>query len=275
MRLRKLVTNIAVTAVLAVAMVIALTPIYWMIISSLKSLDQIYSTKTTWLLTTAHWENYRELLFETGFMRWFVNTVLVTVITVVLGSFLSALGGFAFAKYRFFGQGFLFGMILLSVSVPAFVTIIPIFGWFIRLKLINTYWALILPHSVSALAIFLMRQYIKGIPDEILDSGRTDGLSEFGVFYRIILPLTQPAVAVSSILIFLNTWNDYLFPLVMMRTEEMKVLTVGIAGLKSIFNVNWGMIMAGTTLSTLPVMLMFILMQRQFVEGLTAGALKG
>jgi len=275
MRLRKLVTNIAVTSVLAVAMVIALTPIYWMIISSLKSLDQIYSTKTTWLLTTAHWENYTELLFDTGFVRWFVNTALVTVITVALGSFLSALGGFAFAKYRFFGQGFLFGMILLSVSVPAFVTIIPIFGWFIRLKLINTYWALILPHSVSALAIFLMRQYIKGIPDEILDSGRTDGLSEFGVFYRIILPLTQPAVAVSSILIFLNTWNDYLFPLVMMRTEEMKVLIVGIAGLKSIFNVNWGMIMAGTTLSTLPVMLMFIVMQRQFVEGLTAGALKG
>jgi len=275
MRISKHLENVAINVVLTVAMVVALVPVYWMVTSSLKSPDEIFSTKTTWFLTAPRWENYADLLSKTLFSRWFINTVIVTVPPVVVGSFLSALGGFAFAKYRFFGQTVLFMTILLSQSVPSFVTIIPVFGWFVQLQLVNTYWALILPHSVSALSIFLMCQYIKGIPDDILDSARMDGCSEFGIFRQIVLPLIRPAMAVSAVLIFLNTWNDYLFPLVMMRTEEMKVLTVGIAGLKSFYNVNWGMVMAGTSLATIPVMLMFVLMQRQFVEGLTAGALKG
>jgi ABC-type glycerol-3-phosphate transport system permease component len=250
-------------------------PFYWMIVSSFKPQGEIFTGTLQLIPSHPTLEHYRTLVTQTRFLRWTFNSVVFALGTTVLSLFFSSLAGFAFAKYEFRGKRTLFATVLASVSIPQFVTIIPVYGLMVRLGLINSYLGLILPFSVNALVIFLMRQYIMGIPSDLLDAARIDGSSEFGLFARVILPVIRPALGAAGIFVFLTTWNQYLWPLIMIQTNDMMVAPVGLATLSTLYVIEYGQIMAGATLSTLPILALFVLMQEQFVAGLTSGALKG
>ncbi len=260
---------------LALGTVLTFGPFYWMVVSSFKPQGEIFTATLTLVPSRPTLEHYQHLLARTGFLRWTLNSIVFALGTTALSLLFSSLAGFAFAKYAFRGKRLLFAVVLASVSIPQFVTIIPVYGLMVRLGLVNTYWGLILPFSVNALVIFLMRQYILGIPSELLDAARIDGSSEFGLFHRVIVPVIRPAMGAAGIFVFLTTWNQYLWPLIMVQSNDMMVAPVGLATLSTLYTIEYGQIMAGATLSTLPILVLFVVMQEQFVAGLTSGALKG
>jgi len=241
--------------------VIAIFPFYWMAVSSLRTNKEIFSTVINLFPRSVTFQNYGDLMQKTLFPRWMLNSLIVSIATTIIGLFFSTLAGFAFAKYVFRGGTVLFLLIFLMVSIPRFATIIPVFKLMSNLSLTNTYLALILPFAVNPFAVFLMRQYIKSIPEDLLDSARIDGLNELGVVMRIVVPVIKPALGAGGIFI-------------LMSENEMTLFPVGLASLKTLYVVEYGMIMAGSLLSTLPLLLGFLLLQRQFVAGLTEGSIK-
>lgn len=257
---------------LLTVLAVVLMPWVWALLSSFKARGDIMSTgfwPRIWLL-----DNYRRLLGETLYLRWLANSAIVSVSAMLLGMLICSMGGFAFAKYRFAGREVLFWVVIASMSIPPFTTIIPLFGWLAKLGLIDTHAALILPFAASAFGIFLMRQYLQSLPDELIEAARIDGCGEWRIFWSIILPLARPALGTVGILIFIASWNTFLWPLVMMRSEEMFTLPVGIAGLNSEQTPEYGMVMAAAILSCVPIVAVFFLMQRQIIAGLTHGAVK-
>lgn len=273
--MRASASRLLIYVLLAVGTVLTFGPFYWMIVSSFKPQGEIFTATLRLIPSQPTLEHYYNLVTKTTFLRWLLNSIVFALGTTGLSLFLCTLAGFAFAKYEFRGKTVLFAIVLASVSIPQFVTIIPVYGLMVKLGLINTYWGLILPFSVNALVIFLMRQYILGIPSELLDAARIDGSSEFGIFYRVIVPVIRPAIGAAGIFVFLTTWNQYLWPLIMMQSNDMMVAPVGLATLSTLYVIEYGQLMAGATLSTLPILVLFFFMQEQFVAGLTSGALKG
>ena len=257
--------------ILIIYLIITIVPIYWSISSSLKPTSDIL--KATFWPTTFTLNHYKEL-FNTLFPRLLLNSIIITLNSVVLGLFVCSLAGFAFAKYTFPFKNILFWLIIASVSIPPVATIVPLFGWMVKLRWINTYRVLILPMSANAFAVFMLRQYMKGIPNEIMDAARMDGASEFQIYYKIILPISKPALGTGGIFIALLSWNAYLLPLIMLRTSEMYTIPVGLATLKSPYEMNYGLLMAGAVISIIPMLIFFLLMQKQYIEGITKGALK-
>ncbi len=254
--------------------VIMFFPFYWMTVSSFRTNPEIFSTKINLIPRSLTIKNYYDLITTTNFLRWIFNSLIVALSTTILGLFFSTLAGFAFAKYEFWAKNIFLLLVFVMISVPRFVTIIPVFKIMSDLTLTNTYFALILPFAVNPFAVFLMRQYIKTIPDDLLDSARIDGVNELQIVLHIIIPLIKPALGAAGMFIFMMSWNDYLFPLIMMNDEKMMLFTVGLASLKTLYIVEYGMIMAGSLLSTLPLIMGFLLLQKQFIAGLTEGAIK-
>jgi ABC-type glycerol-3-phosphate transport system permease component len=251
---------------------VVIAPFVWAFVSSFKARGDIMSSgflPREWVL-----QNYFVLLADTSYLRWLANTVLVSVCAMLLGMAVCSLAGFAFAKYRFWGQTALFWVVIASMSIPPFTTVIPLFGWMAKLGLINTYPVLVLPFAANAFGLFMMRQYFSTLPDELLQAARIDGCSEFRLFWSILLPLARPALGTVGILIFIASWNSFIWPLVMMRSEDMFTLPVGIAGLNSEQSPEYGKIMAAAILSSLPIITVFFLLQRQIIAGLTHGAVK-
>lgn len=251
---------------------LVLSPFVWSVLSSFKARGDIMSTgflPRRWVF-----ENYAVLLSETSYLRWLLNSIVVSVSAMLLGMAVCSLAGFAFAKYEFFGRGFLFWIVIAAMSIPPFTTVIPLFGWMAKLGLINTYPVLVLPFAANAFGLFMMRQYFSSLPDELLQAARIDGCSELRLFWSIMLPLARPALGTVGILIFIASWNSFIWPLVMMRSEDMFTLPVGIAGLNSEQSPEYGKIMAAAVLSSLPIVTVFFLLQRQIIAGLTHGAVK-
>jgi len=260
--------------VLILLAIFAVTPFYWAAVSSFKTSSELFERPNI-IIENPTLENYTDLFTTTSYARWFANSCIVAVSYTILVLFFSSLGGFGFAKYEFRGKNILFLVALSSMTVPLWGIVIPLFVWFSRLGLIDTYWALILPGSASAFGIFLMRQYIQGIPSEMLDSARIDGCSEFQIYYRIVLPVIKPALGALAIYAFLLSWNNFFLPLIFVRSPEMFTLPVGLAAFVGQKDPKFGMLMAGGILSFLPVLIIFLTMQKQLVAGLTLGAVKG
>jgi len=271
---RYMTIKIILFMVVGIMSLIALFPFYWMIISSFRTNAEIFSTQLNLIPKSFIFKNYVDLVTTTNFFRWILNSIIVAVSTTALGLFFSTFAGYAFAKYKFFAKNILFLLIFFMISVPRFVTIIPIFKLMSNLGLTNNYLVLILPFAVNPFAVFLMRQYIKNIPDDILDSARMDGCNEVQIVIRIIIPIVKPALGAAGIFILMMSWNDYLFPLILMTKKNMMLLPVGLASLKTLYLVEYGIIMAGSFLSTLPLIIAFLLLQKQFIAGLTEGAIK-
>jgi multiple sugar transport system permease protein len=219
-------------------------------------------------------DNYYEILFtfQNGlFPRWFFNTVFTTLAITAGSLLLNTLSGYIFAKKEFYGKDVVFSLLLATLMVPGAVTLIPAFLIVNRLGLFNTYWALILPALASPFGIFMMRQFITSLPSELIESAKMDGASELRTFWSIVIPLSTPAMAALGIFTVINTWNNFLWPLIVLRSNTMRTLVVGLATVQSEFNINYGLVMSGSVLTVLPMLVLYIAFQPYFVEGLRMG----
>jgi ABC-type glycerol-3-phosphate transport system permease component len=259
-----------------------LFPYVWMVSMSLKPDSEVFSGK--FLPENPTLEQYQRLftgykfkdtILKIDFPVYYKNTAIITIVSLVLVLFLDALAAYGFAKFEFRGKTVLFWLMISTMMLPIYATLIPSFWLFSKLKLINTYAALILPGVVDAYGIFLLKQYMETIPSELLDAAEVDGAGAFRRFWQIVLPLSRPAIGTLAVFRFLFVWNDYLWPLVVVRKEIMYTLTIGIANMEMRQGmIVWGSQMAASVLATLPVIIVVLIMQREFLRGLTAGAFK-
>lgn len=268
-------TMLVVYAILIVAAILSLLPFYWMIMSSFKPLDEIL-TIPVWLVPqNPTLANYNELLTQTLFIRSMVNSMAVAIANVILQSIICSLAGFAFAKYRFRGRNLLFTLVLGTVMIPASVQLIPNYMTMYRLGWLDTLLSLIVPTAANAFGIFWMRQYMYSIPDELLDAGRLDGCNEFGLYWRIVLPVARPALGALALFVFTTSWNEFLLPLVYLRSQEVYTVQLMIASIfRTRFQQNFHLLMSASVLAIIPMTVLFITMQKQFIAGLTVGSVK-
>jgi multiple sugar transport system permease protein len=265
--------------VLLAGVAVWLVPVAWTLGSSFKPVSEIFDYPPHVLPHNWTWSNYTHLLSDFPLGKWFLNSFVVSVTATLVGVFLCALGGFGFAKYQFRGKSLLFAILLSSMMVPFAVILIPLFILVAHLHWINTYQALIVPWLAPAFGIFMMRQFItQTISDEMLDAGRIDGASEFGLFWRLVLPVTRPALAALAIWLFLNVYNSFLWPLVVLSGSDHLTLPLGIASILNslgIARTEYGVVMAAALFAMVPMILLFVLLRKQFIEGLTLGSVKG
>lgn len=263
--------------VLTLGAVIVLLPFAWMIISSFMSPREIMARPLVWLPAALRLENYTALTDAIPLGRMYFNSVVVATATTLGILFTSSLAGYGFAKFRFPGREFLFIVVLATMMIPFFVVMIPVFYIVSRFGWVDSYLGLIVPNLVTAFGIFLMRQYMLSLPDEILDAARVDGESEFGIYWRIVLPLCTPVLGALGILSFVYQWNNFLWPLVVGRSPEMWTIPVGLNSLRvyasspEVINLQ----MAGAALAVVPVIVVFLLLQRYFVQGIALTGVKG
>lgn len=262
-----------ILALLSIGLLTMLLPLWWMIGTSLTAGGAGLGGVGDLVPWPPSLKNYRDILASGPFARYILNSAVVAA-AVVLGNLLfAAMVGYAFARRNFLGKGPLWWGLLATLMVPKQVTMIPVYVLAARLHLIDSYAALILPFVVDAFNVFLMRQYIEQLPADLEEAARVDGASEWTVFFRVVMPLARPALAVVGINTFLANWNNFLYPLILTSRDSMRTLPVGLALYAQGENsVSWGHLMAGSGLSTLPILLVFVIFQRHIIEGITAGA---
>lgn len=269
--------RIATWAFVGVVTLLCAVPLYWLILSSFKPIDLL--AQVSLIPPEVTLQNYAEA-FDSMVPRWLLNTILIAVFTTALGLVVATLAAFGFARYAFRGKTVLFALVIASLAIPEYASVLPTFAIMRQLGLLNTYAAVVLPMAANALVLFLLRQYFSQLPGELFDAARIDGASEFRVFWSVALPLVRPGLGAAGLILFLSSWNAYLLPLVMMSRTEEFTIPVGLAFLHSQLNTGymevspWGAVTAGTVLSILPLIICLMLMQRHFVAGLTAGAVK-
>jgi multiple sugar transport system permease protein len=270
----------AVYVLLLVGACVMLLPLAWMLLTSLKSFDEVLASPPSWWPRRARWENYREALTTFDFLRFFGNSVIVAVLTIA-GTLVScSLAAYAFARLRTFGSNALFALLLSTTMLPAQVTVIPLFAWFSKLGLVNTFAPLVLPawFGTNVFAIFLLRQFFIAIPKDYAEAARVDGASELRILFTVYLPLSKPALLTVAVFTFLWSWNDLWGPLLYLHDESKYTLPiallnfVGLAGQAR--GTPWQLVMAVSTVMMLPVVVIFFLAQRRFIEGIAASGIK-
>jgi multiple sugar transport system permease protein len=268
-------------AALIVTSLVMLVPFYWSFATSFKPAGDIFASPPKWIPSPWTLENYRDVFTLLNFDRYFMNSVIVAFAIVSLNIVFDTAAAYAFAKLKFPGREVLFFMLLITLMVPFQVNLIPLYRIMVQLHKVtpllgvDTYSGIIMPGMIQVFGIFLMRQFLASIPDEILESARIDGASEFRILRTVVFPLAAPGMATLAIFTFLGAWNDFLWPLIVTNTDDVRTLPVGLALLQQRNTVNWGDTMAGTVLTSAPMIVIFVLMQRRFIEGLTAGSVKG
>jgi len=274
--LKILATKFIIYLILLAGTVVALFPFLWMASSSFKSQAEIFSTAIKLIPSKISSEHYKFAFDALPLWRNLFNTALVSTSLTFLSLFFCSLAGFAFAKYSFPAREPLFYFLLATMMIPGETGLVAAFIVMNVLHWVDTYWALIIPGAASAFGIFFMRQYMLTVPNDILEAAIIDGCSPFEVYLRIVLPLVKPAIAALGIMTFMYSWNDFLWPLIVMRSPEKFTLMVAISSLVAIsgFSTPWGAIMAGCTFAILPLIVVFLLFQRQFVSGIMLGAVK-
>jgi len=260
--------------VLGIASLVMLFPFYWALSNSVKLEQFIYANPPQWWPNPVTLRHYVYAVSQIHFLRFFYNSVVVSFWITLGNVFFDTLAAYAFAKLKFPGRDAILFVLLMALMVPMQTNLIPLYRIMSAFHWLDSYYALIVPSLTSITGIFLLRQFMLSIPDEILDSARIDGCEEFGVFWRIIFPLSLPGIATLVIIIFMDSWNNFLWPRLVTSSANMFTLPVGLTQLQQRYTSNVGSIMAGTVLTMMPLIVVFLLMQRQFIEGLTAGAVK-
>jgi multiple sugar transport system permease protein len=279
---RRRILSYGIGGFLILFAVVYLIPYLWMVSMSFKPDGEIFSRRILPQAPTVeqyqrlfHGYQFGDITLQVQYGAYFRNTLLITTIGLVLVLFTDALAAYGFAKFSFRGKTFLFWVMIGTMMLPIYATLIPSFWLFSKLRLVNTYTALIVPGVIDAYGIFLLKQYMETIPDELLDAARVDGAGAFRRFWQIVVPLSRPALGTLAVFRFLGVWNDYLWPLVIIRDEAMYTLTIGIANMQIRQGmVVWGSQMAASVLATLPVIVLVLVMQREYLRGLTVGAFK-
>lgn len=252
-----------------------LAPLWLMVVFSTVPEAQIFSTPVPLLPGSTFMENFRDLQADTNFVRTLLNSVFISGIYTLLSLLLTSMAGYAFARFRFFGRGFIFTLVIATLTIPYAVVVIPQYILVAReFSLTNTYIGVVLPLLANSLGIFFMRQNFLSLPSSLLEAARIDGAGEYRIFFQIALPLVGSALAALGIILFLTAWNDYLWPLLMLTEKTMFTAPVALGTLIGLTRVSWGGIMVGAVLMTLPFLILFLFLQRYFVAGITAGAVK-
>lgn len=260
-------------ALLTVGSVVTAFPFVWMVLTSLKTFSDVFQPGI--LPANPTLENYVQVLSKTGFLRWFANSLGVAAVTTLSVLFFDSLVGYTLAKLKFPGKEIIFLVILSTVMIPTEMLVIPWYVGALRLGIADTYAAIALPGLITAFGVFLMRGFFEGIPDELFDAARVDGMNEFGLFTRVGLPLVRPALAALAIFTFLGNYNAYLWPLIIIQSADMRTLPVGIALFSGESGAQWQLIMAASSLAVLPVLAVFAFFQRQIIEGVVLTGVKG
>lgn len=261
--------------ILIAGLIVMIAPFLWMLSTSLKESNAVFQFPPQWIPESPTFKNYIELFKVLDFFTPFRNTIIVSFFITFFGLLVASMAGYAFAKFDFPGRNKLFGLLLGTLMIPGQITMIPVFLLLKKLGLLNSFPGLIFPGVASAFGIFLMRQFMKGIPNELIEAARIDGAGEFYIFWRIILPLCKPALATLGIFTFTGSWNSFLWPLIISTDESMYTLPVAIANLGGQYQTQYGLQMAGAVVVVLPIVLVFIFAQRYFIRGITLSGMKG
>jgi len=257
---------------LAILMVM---PMLWMVITSFETLNETRHFPPILVPSGLRWQNYTQVLEQAPFARWMLNTVVVTTAVVVANLFFCSLAGYAFARIRFFGRDVVFILVLATLMIPFQVIMIPTFLIVRTLGLIDTLPVLIVPNLAGAFGIFLLRQFFRTLPIELEEAARIDGASRLGVLFKIVLPLSGPALATLAVITFLWTWNDFLWPLVTIYKPSNMTLQLGLTTFQGAHQTNTHYLMAATVMSMLPILTLFFVAQRYFIRGIATTGLKG
>lgn len=267
--------HLALHLALILGSLVMLLPFAWMLSTSLKEAAEVFTYPPTWIPKKFAWSNFKEALTSLPFGRFYLNSFIVAICVTALTLLTSSLAAFAFARLRFRGRNTLFLVYLATLMIPFPVLLIPNFimvrllGWY------DSYAALILPPAFSAFATFLLRQFFKGIPTELDDAARIDGASSLRIWWQIILPNSTAALAALSIFVFLGNWNEFLWPLVVTNSENMRTVPVGLNIFQGQFGVKWQLLMAAAVVAMLPVLIVYILAQKWFIRGITISGMGG
>ncbi|WP_054025625.1 carbohydrate ABC transporter permease [Bacillus sp. FJAT-28004] len=258
---------------LAVGGVLVILPFVWMILSSFKPESEIQNIPPTLLPERFTTENFKNLFENMNFGVYLKNTLIIVFFSFI-GLFLNAMAGFGFAKYKFKGSNNLFYIVLATMMIPGQVTMIPVYLILNEMHLTNTMIGIVLPGLVGAFGIFLFRQFMATIPDELLEATRLDGASEFRTFLQIVLPISKPILAVQGILAFIGGWNSFLWPLIIANDEKLYTLSVGLSLLKGQYGGNYALQMAGSTFMVVPIIIIFIFFQKHIIENYAISGIK-
>ncbi len=260
--------------VLLLIAVVALGPVVWMVSASFMQSGEASTFPPRFFPAHATLQQYASLFTRLSIARPLFNSALLALSVTLISLFVNSMAGYAFAKYRFAGRERLFRLLIVSMVIPAQVTMLPLFLMLNRLGLINTYLGVIIPGVASIFGIFLIRQYALGIPDSLIDAARIDGASDFRIYRSLILPLAKPILVTLAIFTFMGTWNDFLWPLIVMTDDSMYTLPVALANLSGEHVQDTELMMAGATLTILPVLVVFIALQKYYISGIMMGGVK-
>jgi multiple sugar transport system permease protein len=269
------VLKITAHVVLFAGAVTMILPFLWTLSTSLKELGEVFVFPPTFFGESLRWENYLRISDRFPFDIYFLNSLKITLFVVFAQLITSSMAGFVFARLRFRYRELLFGLYLATMMVPAQVVMIPNFIIMRNYNLIDTHWSLILPALVSAFGTFLLRQFFLTIPASLEDAAKIDGCTPFGVYWRIFVPLSKPAMATLGVFVFMGTWNDFLAPLVYINSQIKMTLPLGLASMQGMYGTDWPVLMAGTVISIIPLIAIFLLAQDFFIKGVTLSGLKG
>lgn len=269
------VAGIIVYTLLVLLALVTLIPFFWMIVSSLKLEREVFAYPMTWIPETWHWENYSLIWQRVPLLTYFKNTAFVAVMVTFLQTLTSSFAAYAFAKLEFRGRDVLFLAYIGTIAIPWQAYMLPQFLMMNSFGLYDTLWAMVVLQAFSAFGVFLMRQFYRGIPTDLCEAARLDGLSEYGIWGRIMLPLSKPAIATLVIFTFVNTWNDFMGPMIYLTKDENKTIQVGLRRFIQQYSADYNLIMAASLCSLIPVSIVFLFLQKYFIEGIATSGLKG
>jgi multiple sugar transport system permease protein len=267
--------RLATQALLILAAVVTVIPVIWTVLSSLKSNDTIFAVPMQWLPDSLHWNNYSEAFEVAPFGRYFLNSAIVAASVTATTVFFGAMAGYGFSKFRFPGRDVVFGLVLVTFMIPFPVIMIPLFVLVRNFGWVNTYWGLIIPGALTGFAVFMMRQFIQAIPGELFDAARIDGAGEMRIFLTLVLPLARPALATLGILTFLESWNNLLWPLIVIQSDEMVTIPLGLTKFSTLYSSNYAQMLAMAVIASLPVLVVFVIGRRQIINSLMLSGIKG
>ena len=266
--------SILLIALLTLLALITLVPFIWMLSASFKTNNEVFSIPIQWIPKTWHPENYSVIWDRIPLLTFFKNTAFLSILITLIQLLTSSFAAYGFSKMQFKGRDVLFLAYIGTIAIPWQSYMIPQFIMMRQLHLTDTLWSLVLLQAFSAFGVFLLKQYYSSIPDSLCESARMDGLSEWGIYRRIILPLTKPALASLTIITFVNTWNDYMGPFIYLTSTENKTIQLGLKMFVGLFDAEYALIMAASVVSILPVAIVFLSMQKYFVEGIATSGMK-
>ena len=252
-----------------------LLPFVWMVLASLKPNNEVFLVPVKWFPSVWHWDNYVKIWTDSNMLTWLGNTAFFAICVTFLQVFTGSFAAYGFSKIRFRGRNVLFLIYIATMAVPWQAYMIPQYKMLSAVHLTDTRWSIILLQAFGAFGVFLMKQFYDTIPEELSEAARLDGLSEFGIYLRIMLPLSGPSIAALGIITFTNTWNDFMGPLMYLRSPELWTIQLGLKTFISQNSANYAMIMTGSVMSVIPILIVFLIGQKQFIEGIATSGMKG